>query len=178
MTAYGMPQAVIGKLLGFAPKTLRKWFRNELDFGGAQANAEMAGYLFKNGKEGNVVAQIFYLKTRAGWKEPVRVEHSGSVDHLPTKELWLEMAGGDFTSYLLFTIPADLTGGPTMTFPAAFDTDRLPITMQLSMDRIFQRSCSVRPPHFQRMTDWYLTPVFESLQWRSMGPCLLPSKIQ
>jgi hypothetical protein len=81
MTVYGMPQAVIGKLLGFAPKTLRKWFRNELDFGGAQANAEMAGYLFKNGKEGNVVAQIFWLKTRAGWKEPVRVVHSGSVGH-------------------------------------------------------------------------------------------------
>lgn len=80
MAAYGMPQKVIGVLTGHSPKTLRKHFRMELDYASEQANAEMAGYLFKNGKNGNVSAQIFWMKTRAGWKEPPQGhQHSGAI---------------------------------------------------------------------------------------------------
>jgi hypothetical protein len=44
-------------------------FRDDLDRGIAEANATMAGYLFANGKAGNVIAQIFWLKTRGHWRE-------------------------------------------------------------------------------------------------------------
>ena len=38
------------------------------------------GGLFNSAKNGNVTAQIFWLKTRARWREtPVELQHSGSI---------------------------------------------------------------------------------------------------
>ena len=38
------------------------------------------GFLFANAKKGNVTAQIFWLKTQAGWKEPaVDHNHRGAI---------------------------------------------------------------------------------------------------
>ena len=52
----------------------------ELDLGETKANAQVAGFLFNSAKCGNVTAQIFWLKTRARWREtPVELKHSGSV---------------------------------------------------------------------------------------------------
>jgi len=59
----------IAKIIGCAPKTLRKRCREDLDRGVAEANAMVSGYLFANAKAGNVAAQIFWLKTRAHWRE-------------------------------------------------------------------------------------------------------------
>lgn len=40
----------------------------------------MADFLFNSAKNGNVTAQIFWLKTRARWREtPVEPQHSGSI---------------------------------------------------------------------------------------------------
>ena len=44
-------------------------FDKELDTSKARANAIISQSLFKKAKDGNVVAQIFWLKTQAGWKE-------------------------------------------------------------------------------------------------------------
>jgi hypothetical protein len=65
----GVRQDDIAKIIGCAPKTLRKRFRDELDRGVAEANATICGYLFAAAKAGNVTAQIFWLKTRAHWRE-------------------------------------------------------------------------------------------------------------
>jgi hypothetical protein len=52
----------------------------ELDLGETKANAQVAGFLFAAAKSGNVTAQIFWLKTRARWKEtPAEFKHSGAV---------------------------------------------------------------------------------------------------
>ena len=69
LAGLGVPQDDIAKIVGCAPKTLRKRFREELDRGVAEANAMVAGYLFNSAKQGNVSAQIFWLKTRAHWRE-------------------------------------------------------------------------------------------------------------
>ena len=69
LAGLGVPQDDIAKIVGCAPKTLRKRFREELDRGVAEANAMVAGYLFNSAKQGNVSAQIFWLKTRGGWQE-------------------------------------------------------------------------------------------------------------
>ncbi|NOT39101.1 MAG: hypothetical protein HOP13_01265 [Alphaproteobacteria bacterium] len=66
----GLPQDDIAKLARCSPKTLRKHFRRELDEGGAEANALVAGFLFQAAKAGNVAAQIFWLKTRSRWQPP------------------------------------------------------------------------------------------------------------
>jgi hypothetical protein len=80
LAAYGIPETDISRVVGIDPKTLRKRYRDELDLGATKANAQMAGFLFNSGKNGNVTAQIFWLKTRARWKE-VPAEHklSGSM---------------------------------------------------------------------------------------------------
>lgn len=66
-----------------SPVTLRKHFRNELDVGHVQANADVAGALFKNATTatdtypgGIPTAQIFWLKTRGKghWKDKQTIE--------------------------------------------------------------------------------------------------------
>ena len=67
--AVGTPQKVIARMLKVrSPKTIRKYFRDELDLGLAEANATVAGSLYKNATEGrDTHAQKFWLLTRGGW---------------------------------------------------------------------------------------------------------------
>ena len=69
LAGIGVRQDDIAKIIGCAPKTLRKRCRADLDCGVAEANALVSGYLFAAAKGGNVTAQIFWLKTRAHWRE-------------------------------------------------------------------------------------------------------------
>ena len=69
LAGLGVRQDDIAKIIGCAPKTLRKRFRDELDRGVAEANATISGYLFAAAKAGNIAAIIFWLKTRANWRE-------------------------------------------------------------------------------------------------------------
>jgi hypothetical protein len=72
MAAYGVPEIDIGRVLAIDPKTLRKHYRDELDNGHVKANVKVAENLYRKatgeGREA-VVAAIFWLKTRARWKE-------------------------------------------------------------------------------------------------------------
>ena len=72
MTAYGVPESDIGRVLNIDPKTLRKHYRDELDTGSIKANSRIAESLYKkamgDGPQ-SVTAAIFWLKTRAKWKE-------------------------------------------------------------------------------------------------------------
>jgi hypothetical protein len=72
MAGYGVPEEGIARVLAVDPKTLRKHYREELDHGHTKANARVAENLYRkatgDGREA-VVAAIFWLKTRAGWKE-------------------------------------------------------------------------------------------------------------
>ena len=65
----GVTQSLIAQIVKISEPTLRKNFRKELDTSKARANAVISQALFKKAKDGNVVAQIFWLKTQAGWKE-------------------------------------------------------------------------------------------------------------
>jgi hypothetical protein len=69
LAGLGVPQDDIAKIVGCAPKTLRKRFRDELDRGVAETNAMISGFLFNAAKAGNIAAIIFWLKTRAHWRE-------------------------------------------------------------------------------------------------------------
>lgn len=88
MTAYGIPETDVARVISVDPKTLRKHYRDELDLGEIKANAQVAGYLFNAAKNGNVTAQIFWLKTRARWREsPVELKHSGSIGRQDLTEM-------------------------------------------------------------------------------------------
>jgi hypothetical protein len=69
LAGVGVRQDDIAKIIGCAPKTLRKQFRDDLDRGVAEANAIVSGCLFAAAKGGNVVAQMFWMKTRGHWRE-------------------------------------------------------------------------------------------------------------
>ncbi len=74
----GTPQETICTILGITEKTLRKHYRAELDTALAKANATIGGTLFNKAKSGDTSAQIFWLKTRAGFKEKQEIDMSSS----------------------------------------------------------------------------------------------------
>jgi hypothetical protein len=75
MAAYGVPEPDIAGVIGIDPKTLRKHYPSELKYGHVKANAKVAENLFRkatgDGREA-VIAAIFWLKTRARWKESIQ----------------------------------------------------------------------------------------------------------
>ena len=78
LAGYGVPEPDIAGVIGVDPKTLRKHYRHELDHGHVKANAKVAESLYRkavgDGAQ-SVTAAIFWLKTRAGWKETVVQEN-------------------------------------------------------------------------------------------------------
>ena len=92
MSAYGVPEADIARVLGIDPKTLRKHYRDELDTGGIKATAKVAEFLFRKATtEGHqcVTAAIFWMKTRGGWRETPQTHEIavGKFDHMTQDEL-------------------------------------------------------------------------------------------
>ncbi len=74
----GTTQATIADLLGIDDKTLRKHYRTELDHSLAKANATVGGVLFNKAKAGDTTAMIFWLKTRAQWRDTTSIDHTSS----------------------------------------------------------------------------------------------------
>lgn len=77
LSGYGVRHDEIALYLDIDPKTLRKYYREQLDKGTIKANAGIARSLHKQATEGNVAAAIFWLKARAGWREKQEVELTG-----------------------------------------------------------------------------------------------------
>jgi ribosomal protein L19E len=71
LAAVGTPHVKIASMVGIrSDKTLRKHFREELDHGSVEANANVARKLYEMAISGQYPgATIFWLKCRAGWKE-------------------------------------------------------------------------------------------------------------
>ena len=73
MAGFGVPHEGIATLLDIDPKTLRKYFRRELDRGSVEATAKVAQSLFTMAtQDKNVAAAIFWMKARAGWAREAR----------------------------------------------------------------------------------------------------------
>jgi hypothetical protein len=69
MAGFGITQAEIARVLLCDSKTLRKFYRHELDTGATEANIRVVQSLFNNAtKNDNVTAQIWWTKARMGWK--------------------------------------------------------------------------------------------------------------
>lgn len=84
LAAVGIRHEDIAAKLGISADTLTKYYRKELDDGRVDANAAVAKSLYEQAKTGNTAAMIFWLKTRAGWKETQVNEHTGA-DGQPLK---------------------------------------------------------------------------------------------
>ena len=79
LAGYGLPAADIACVLAVDEEHLKTDYAHELQSGGIKANARVAESLYRkaigDGREG-VTAAIFWLKTRARWKETSVHEHA------------------------------------------------------------------------------------------------------
>lgn len=75
MVIGGIRRELIAKVIGISVPTLYKHYRDILETADVQANAMVARSLYNKatGNHANAVtAAIFWLKCRAGWKEPTQ----------------------------------------------------------------------------------------------------------
>ena len=107
MAGFGVPEAGIAQVLEIDPATLRSCYAKELDSGELKANARVAENLYRkatgDGRE-SVTAAIFWLKTRAGWKETALHEVTGR-DGAPIETV--ETSSADIAKVLLAIIHRD-----------------------------------------------------------------------
>lgn len=82
LAAVGITHEDIADKLEINSDTLVKYYRKELNDGRVDANANIGQKLYQQANNGNLQAQIFWLKTRARWKEVSQHEISG-VDGSP-----------------------------------------------------------------------------------------------
>ena len=82
LAAVGIRHEDIAVKLGISSDSLVRHYKRDLDDGRVDANAAIGKSLYEQAKAGNTSAMIFWLKTRAGWAETQKVEHSG-VDGQP-----------------------------------------------------------------------------------------------
>ena len=74
----GVQHKLISNILKISEPTLRKHFKKQLQTAKSRANALVAQSLLQKARDGNVVAQIFWLKTQAGGKESNSIELTGA----------------------------------------------------------------------------------------------------
>ena len=79
LSAVGIKYVDIASKLEISDDTLVKHYKKDLEDGRTDANASIGQTLFQQAKNGNTAAAIFWLKTRANWKETNAIEHSGEV---------------------------------------------------------------------------------------------------
>lgn len=79
LAAAGIRNEDIALYLGITRPTLNKYYKEELKIGNIKANAAVAQTLYRQAIEGNTTAAIFWLKTRAGWRETQKLEMSADV---------------------------------------------------------------------------------------------------
>ena len=119
----GVKQSLIADIVKISEPTLRKNFRKELDTSKARANAIISQALFKKAKDGNVVAQIFWLKTQAGWKEKNAIELTGKDgDKLFSEERQLIEIRKIFDEFKQLK-PKNITPEPTMVQESKTETN-------------------------------------------------------
>jgi hypothetical protein len=86
-TLVGTPQPTLAKILGMSTETMTKYYRDELDTAKAQANASIAGRLYKKAMDGDTTAMIFWLKTQARWRETIDISNEdGSLQQAPIQQ--------------------------------------------------------------------------------------------
>ena len=95
LAGFGVQEAEIARYIGIDPKTLRRWYRDELDTGHIRANAAVAKSLYRQATEGNVAAAIFWLKARAGWREKHDINHTSNDGSMSPNTIKIVAGGGD-----------------------------------------------------------------------------------
>jgi len=70
LASQGIPQREIGRVMEIDPKTLRRYYREQLNVGAAKLEAALVGHLLRLAAGTDDVALraiIFLLRSRFGW---------------------------------------------------------------------------------------------------------------
>ena len=78
MLAAGLSHTQIAGILRITLPTLQKQCGGLLTVGADEANAKVAAKLFQKCMRGDTIAMIYWTKTRLGWREVHRTEHTGA----------------------------------------------------------------------------------------------------
>ena len=91
LSSFGITQEAISTYLDLDAKTLRKYYKTELDNSRIKANAQVGKFLFKSAsgsslKDGAthgdcIRAAMFWMKTQAGWRENATEEPKEVVNN-------------------------------------------------------------------------------------------------
>lgn len=73
----GLPHESIAVLVGIDDKTLRKYYRAELDIGKAKAHGKIAQTLYQKAVAGDTTSLIWWTKSQMRWSETVKQELTG-----------------------------------------------------------------------------------------------------
>lgn len=80
LSGFGIKAEDIASYIGIAKQTLYKHYREELMTGVVGANARVAETLYNKAINGDTTACIFWLKTRAKWREVQKMEMEVDAD--------------------------------------------------------------------------------------------------
>ena len=78
MSACGIPHESIANVLDISHDTLTRHYKEELTNASAKANTKVAGTLYNKAIRGDTACMIFWLKTRAKWREVNYQEITGA----------------------------------------------------------------------------------------------------
>ena len=74
----GLPHESIAVLVGIDDKTLRKYYRHELNVGKAKANGQIAKTLYQKALAGDTTSLIWWTKSQMRWSETIKNEVTGA----------------------------------------------------------------------------------------------------
>lgn len=87
MAGIGLTHDQIAKIMQVSDETLRKHYKKELETSKSLLNMQVANNLFRiatSNEKGAVSAAIFWMKTRAGWREVIDISNEdGSLKPEP-----------------------------------------------------------------------------------------------
>lgn len=97
LSSFGVTQDEIGRFLGVSDDTLRKYYSLEIDRAKTDRNAEVAAFLFRSANGSTLSegasysdclkAAMFWLKTRAQWRETQHLDHTTNGNDMPQQIL-------------------------------------------------------------------------------------------
>lgn len=95
LSSFGVKQDDIAPFLGISDDTLRKHYSAELARASIERNAEVAAFLFRSANGSTIAegasyadclkAAMFWMKTRAQWRETNNLDHTSSDGSMTPK---------------------------------------------------------------------------------------------
>ena len=98
--AAGMNATQAAEVVGRSPNQVLKHCRREIDAGGLIANSRVVRKLYEKCMKGDTIAMLFWCKTRLGWQEKNRIEHTGAAGG-PIQHETVEAEANAFTQKIL-----------------------------------------------------------------------------